>query len=110
MAYLRNELVVDGRYRPDKVGSLVSHLMDAKVRPQKEAVDPVVAAWEAVVPPGLAGHCRVKGVQGSRLQVMVDSPAYLYELQLCSSELIKALKSISPQIRIASMKLAVGRL
>ena len=107
MPYLHNELVVNGQYRADRVGDLVEALMASSIRPQQEAVDPVRAVWEQVVPPALARHCRVQGVKGTRLHVQVSGPAYLYELRLCGPEMTRALQEIAPQAKIRDIRFAL---
>lgn len=107
MARYPDELVASGKYRPHRVGDLVGDLLAATQR-RKETADPVLAAWQQVVPPGLAPHCRIKAVVGSSLQVQVDSPAYLYELQLCRDELVQAVQGLCRRPRITNLKLTLG--
>ena len=107
MAYLPDELVASGHYKPDEIGGLVSELL-MNCRSRKAATDPVLTAWGQVVPPGLARHCRVKNVSGNRLEVWVDSPAYLYEMQLCQSEILQSVQALCPRPRIRSIKLTLG--
>ncbi|MFC1761331.1 DUF721 domain-containing protein [Planctomycetota bacterium] len=107
MALLREDFIINGRYRPHALGDLVSHLMDARVRPRKQTDDPVRNAWEQVVPPGLAEHCRIKTFVCGRLSITVDNPAYLYELQLCRAELQQAIQALLPQTRINNIKLTL---
>ena len=107
MPYLRNELVVNGKYRAARMGDLVEALMASSIRPQEEAVDPVRAAWEQVVPPALARHCRVQGLKKSRLHVKVSGPAYLYELRLCGPEMTRALQELAPEAKIRDIHFAL---
>lgn len=107
MARLPNELVASGTYRPSRIGDLAGDLL-ATYQRRKDNADPVLSAWQQVVPPGLASHCRIKQVAGSRLEVYVDAPAYLYEMQLCSHELLQAVQGLCTKPRIRSLKFTLG--
>ena len=107
MARLPNELIASGTYRPSRIGDLAGDLLAAYQR-RKGNADPVLSAWQQVVPPGLASHCRIKQVAGSRLEVYVDAPAYLYEMQLCSHELLQAVQGLCARPRIQSLRFILG--
>lgn len=66
------------------------------------------AAWSQVAPPGVAEHSRVCGVQAGHLRVQVDSPAYAYELRLCSQELAESIRGLCPGMTIKTIKVSVG--
>jgi hypothetical protein len=107
MARFSNELVASGTYRPSRIGDLAGDLL-ATYQRRKATDDPVLSAWQQVVPPGLATHCRIKRFAGSRLEVAVDSPAFLYEMQLCSHELLQAVQGLCTKPRIQSLRFTLG--
>ena len=107
MARYPNELVVSGRYRPHRLSDLVGDLMTTYEQ-RKDHADPVLTAWQRVIPPGLAEHCRIASVAGSCLRVVVDSPAYLYELKLCREELVRSMQDLCKRPRITILKLTLG--
>jgi len=99
------------KYKPRKreavVGDLVTSLMKDIVEPHKSRLDPLVEAWSETVPPGLRSHCAVKALTGSQLVVRVDSSADMYELQLCSQDLLKELKRRCPRAGLQTIKLTL---
>lgn len=107
MAFLPEELIVNGGYRPARIGDLVKDIL-AMCQDKKAKADPVLTAWQQVLPPGLAQHCRVKNVVGTRLHVLVDTPAYLYEMQLCNNDVLRAMQGLCSRPRIDSIKLSLG--
>ena len=91
-----------------RLSKLVDALMKGVVEPKKNKLDPIVEVWYACVPPELAAHCRINGLNGNQLQVSVDTPAYLYQLQLCSKELIDELKCQCPRAGVQTIKFKLG--
>lgn len=100
------------RYKPranaKRLGDVVDRIMQRSVHPSQKRLSPVVEAWSSTVPPGLAPYCRVKGVVGSELRIGVDSPVYLYELQLCSQDLLEALQEKVPRVGLRRIKFILG--
>ncbi len=90
------------------LGEVLSELMEKRVSPQQSRFGVIAEAWSQLLPVGLCRHCRIDGVSGGRLKVLADSPSYMYELQLLSSELIEELGRQYPQARIREIKFAVG--
>lgn len=82
--------------------------MDSRVSPQQSRFGLIAEAWNQLLPVELCRHCRIDGIYGDRLKVLADSPSYMYELQLLSSELLEELGRQYPQARIREIKLAVG--
>lgn len=100
------------RYKPrastTRIGQLVDALLRESIKPGQARTDPVLEAWNRIVPPGLAGHCRVRGLSNGLLRIGVDSPVYMYELQLCSQDLLEALQRRCPQSGLRRIKLTLG--
>lgn len=99
------------RKRNDKfaaVGDVVRDLFERTVEPRQARFGSVEEVWGQLLPPELAGHCRVAGVSGGQLKVCVDSPAHMYELKLCSSELIGELQEQCPRAGIKKIKFVIG--
>jgi len=91
-----------------KLGDVLNNLLDNKVSPQQSRFRLIVESWSQLLPTELRRHCRVAEISGGRLKVLTDSPSYMYELQLCSSELLKELARRCPRARIKEIKFAVG--
>ena len=102
------ELSYKARENTKRLGELVETLMEKSIKPGQRHVDPVCAAWLDIVPPGFAAYCRIKGLVRSELRIGVDSPVYLYELQLCSQDLLKALQERVPKAGLRRIKFMLG--
>lgn len=103
--------VIKWRMRPDraeKLGDTLSRFMKGRVLPQQARFGPVVELWEQLLPVELSQHCKIADISGGQLKVRVDSSSYMYELQLCSSELLENLQRLCPRARIKQIKLVVG--
>jgi predicted nucleic acid-binding Zn ribbon protein len=65
-------------------------------------------AWGRLLPEQLGQHSRIAGLSGGQLKVLADSPAYVYELTLCSAELVGELQRMVPAARIQKIKVTLG--
>ena len=90
------------------LGDVLSGVMEGRVSPQQMRFGLITEAWSQLLPVELCRHCRIDGISGGRLKVLADSPSYMYELQLLSSELLEELGRQYPQARIQEIKIAVG--
>lgn len=102
------ELTYKPRGSSVRLGRLVDTLLHETLKPAQTRLDPLAQAWDSVVPAGLARHCRVKGLVNGQLRIAVDSPVYMYELQLCSQDLLQALKQCCPKSGLRKIKLTLG--
>ena len=102
------ELRYKARKNEKRLGDLVNSVMERSIKPGQKRLGPVAEAWLAIVPPGFAPYCHVKGVVRSELRIGVDSPVYLYELQLCSQDLLKALQERAPKAGLRRIKFMLG--
>ena len=91
-----------------KLGDTIREVLDERILPQQDRVSAAVEAWQRLVPVGLAQHCRVTGLTGGVLKIVVDSSSYMYELQLCRCELLNELQRKCPHSRIRKIEPAVG--
>jgi len=91
-----------------RLGYTLRDILENRISPQHARFSSIINAWHQLVPAELAQHCKVIGLSGAALRVLVDSPVYMYELKLCSSELLNKLQRQYPQARIRKIELAVG--
>lgn len=91
-----------------RLGDTLGELMEEKITPQRGRFESVVRIWGEVLPTELSRHCRIVDISAGNLKVVVDSPSYMYELQLCSSAVLKELQRQCPRARLQKIKLAVG--
>ncbi len=75
-----------------KLGEVVSEYITQRIGPRQLCFSIVAEAWDDVVPNELRAHCILTDLSEGRLKVAVDSPVYLYELQLCRDELLKEIQ------------------
>ena len=91
-------------YSAASLGQVAQRLMDERISPRQSQFSEIVEVWSRLLPAELWGHCEIVDISGGRLTVQADSPSYMYELQLCSSELLKELQRQCPRVRLAKIK------
>lgn len=98
------------RQQPETVrlGDVTKQLMDNRISPQQARFGPIAELWNRLLPEELHRHCKIAGISGGQLNVLVDLPAYMFELQLCSSELLSELQRQCPRANIKKIKFVVG--
>lgn len=94
--------------RAVRLGEAVQQLMAERISPRQAKFDTVAEIWRQVLPAELCQHCEISGISGGQLKVQVDSPSYMYELQLCSCELLKELQGQCPKVRLTKIKFVVA--
>jgi predicted nucleic acid-binding Zn ribbon protein len=95
-------------YKAASLGQVVQQLMDNRISPQQARFSEVAEVWSRLLPAELCGHCEIVDISGGQLTVQADSPSYMYELQLCSSELIEELQGQCPKARLTKIKFVAG--
>jgi len=96
------------RDRVTKLGDTVKELMDNQISPRQEKIGLVVETWNELLPVGLAEHCRIDAILSGELKVLVDSPAFVHELRLCSPGLLEQLQQKCPRARIKNIRVIIG--
>ena len=86
----------------DMLGGFVEQLA-----PVQERCDSVQGILESLLPPTIRGHCRLAGVSGGNVRLVVDSASYMYELQLCKSELLMELQRLCPGAGLRRIQVAM---
>jgi hypothetical protein len=108
---LQNTLNCQRRRRPYSalgLGQVAQQLLDRQIAPRQAVFSEVTQAWSRILPAELYRHCEITDISGGLLRVRVDSPSYLYELQLCSSELLEELQQHCPKARLTAVKFVVA--
>ena len=104
----RNKPAKSKQNQTARLGDVVKTIMTEQISPKHERSELIADQWEDLLPIELQNHCRLEGLSAGQLKVTVDSPSYMHELRLCSSQLLKELKQRCPQARIDRIKLAIG--
>jgi hypothetical protein len=94
--------------RTVRLGEVVQNFMTTCVSPRQARFGAVAELWGRLLPAELCRHCEIVDISGGQLKVRVDSPAYKYELQLCSSELLEELQQQCPKARLTEIKFVVS--
>jgi hypothetical protein len=92
-----------------RLGDVLSKLMENQISPRRERFEPVAQLWSQLLPAELHRHCKIVDISAGQMKVLVDSPSYMYELKLCSPELLEELQR-NTSTRIKKIKFAVGQI
>ena len=107
---LRSIINLRTRSRPDRtvrVGNAVAELMEKRISPKYNRFGMVAELWGRLLPAELREHCKITDISSGRLKVLVDSPPYMYELRLCSQQLLEELQRQCPQAKIKRIEFGV---
>lgn len=96
------------RYDAVSLGQVAQQLLTERISPQQAKFNQVDEVWRDLLPAGLQQHCEIVDISGGQLNIQVDSPSYVYELQLCSSELLAELQRHCPRVRLTKIKFTVA--
>ena len=91
-----------------RLSDVLSELMESQISPRQERFAAVAELWIRLLPSELRRHCRLDGVSGGELKVLVDSPSYLHELRMCSEEILGQLQQQCPKARIKKINCSIG--
>jgi len=90
-----------------RLGDVLRGLMDNQISRRQADFRSAEELWSSVLPAELSRHCKIAGISGGKLLVQVDSPSYMYELQLVSCELLKELRQQYPRVPVEKIKLVL---
>jgi len=108
---LQNTLKYRRRRKPYSalgLGQIAQQLMDRQISPRQAVFSDVAETWSRMLPAELSRHCEIVDISGGLLKVQVDSPSYMYELRLCSSELLEELQQHCRKARLTRIKFVVA--
>ncbi len=88
-----------------RLGDVVKELMDNQISQRQADFRSVEDFLSSALPAELSQHCKIAGISGGKLLVQVDSPSYMYELQLVSCALLKELRRQYPRVPVEKIKL-----
>ncbi len=78
--------------KESKLGEVVSEYITQHVKPRQTYFSEIAGIWNELLPADLRTHCVLKDFTEGRLYVSVDSSAYMYELKLMSSDLLREIR------------------
>lgn len=91
-----------------KLGDIIKELFDNRISEEHIRFRMVSEHLNELLPIELIRHSKIASISGGCLIVIVDSPSYLYEFQLCSYEILKQLQRHCPSARLKCIKLIIG--
>jgi hypothetical protein len=89
----------------------LGEVVDRVVEPLRASQDQTLRVqeeWAELVPPHVAGHCRVRGIEGGQLHVVVDSPVYAYEIRMCSHDVLRNIRQRCPRLGLRKIKVTLA--
>ena len=94
--------------RATRLCEVLEQFMGGRVSPQYKKFGQLPQVWSELLPAELAGHCSIGDISNGTLKVLVDSSAYVYELRLCSGELLKQIQRRCPGARLQKIKFVMA--
>ncbi len=91
-----------------RLNNAAEELLSSRIYPRHRMFQAVTSAWQQLLPPELQRHCRIADISGGQLKVFADSPSYVHELRVISSELLIELRQQCPGIKLRSIKAVLG--
>lgn len=105
--------VCQARSRPQRVkplGELLDKFLRQAVIPRQKKLSRLGRAWQELLPPELGEHSCPESLHSSRLRILVDDAASMYELELLLKEgLLEQLRTCCPRMSISQVKLVRGQ-
>jgi hypothetical protein len=95
-------------YGAVSLGQVAQQLLTEQISPQQAKFSQVDEVWRDLLPAELQKHCEIADISGGQLNIQVDSPSYVYELRLCSSQLLAELQRQCPRVRLAKIRFTVA--
>ncbi|MHC4637487.1 MAG: DciA family protein [Planctomycetota bacterium] len=92
---------------PVKLGDAITKFM-SRVTPLADKYCTVEEYWNQSLPEEVKRHCRLGAVSGGLIEIIAESPSLLYELRLCSRQILKDLRINCPEAGIRKIKFVVG--
>ena len=80
-----------GGKKPAGLADVLSRYIRHQISPRRGQFASALEVWNDMVPERLRQHCKLAGISGDELKVIVDSPPYMYELRLLRGELKRQL-------------------
>ena len=92
---------------PVKLGDTLTTLM-SRITPLADKYSRVEEYWNRSLPEEVKKHCRLGAVSRGLMEVIAESPSHLYELRLCSRQILTDLRVNCPAAGIRKIKFVIG--
>jgi hypothetical protein len=87
-----------------RLDNAAEELLSSRIYPRHRTFQAVTEAWERLLPPELQRHCRIANISSGQLKVFADSPSYVHELRIISTELLAGIRQQCPRVKLRSIK------
>jgi hypothetical protein len=94
--------------RVDKLSVTLGRLLKSRGLESSLSEYRIVGQWEKAVGAGIARHAQPQFVQGKKLVLVVDSPAWMQQLSLLKPELIEKMNKALGREAITGITLKLG--
>ena len=91
-----------------KLGNVINKLLENKISPLQAKFELIIELWNQLLPEELSQHCRITGISGGQLKVLVDSPSFASQLRWYSASLLEEIKHQCPQARIKNIQCIIS--
>ncbi len=92
-----------------RLDTIVEGLIKKRITRQQKKSGPVVELWQELLPEKLQQHCKLESMKGGILHVEVDTPSYVYQMQLLKQELLLQLQQQCPAARLQQIRFKLSR-
>ena len=92
---------------PCRIGEFVAGFVEALERVPARC-DSLSEALQGLLPPPMRGHCRLGEISGGSIKIVADSASYMYELQLCKTELLEELQRLCPSAGLRRVQVVMS--
>ena len=100
------------RAQPARISEVLAKFIEpgpAGIARRYETAENIRLLWSQLLPPALAQSCRIVDLSQGILTVEADSPSFLYELRISSTELVRHLKAGCPSAKVRAIKVVLAR-
>lgn len=91
-----------------KISESLDKIMQEQILPLRKRYEMITQLLDKLLPAYISRHCKIVQVSDGYLKIETDSPSYMYELQLRSSDILEQIKSFCPGIKIKKIKFTLG--
>ncbi|MHC4387939.1 MAG: DciA family protein [Planctomycetota bacterium] len=91
-----------------RLGDAIRQVVEERICPRQTRFAAVSEVWSQLLPSELGRHCRIADISGGQLKVAADSPSHVYELRLCSSQILEELARQCPRAQIKNIAITIG--
>ena len=92
----------------DNIGDIVKNIIGRMAQRQPDAQHQLEQAWTEILDDKKRTHTRLVGIRDGKVSVLVDSPAWLYQMNISKDSILKKLREKVPEV--SQIQFKVGQL